>query len=193
MGQKNKKQLIPNRRRLTILEVAQLKREKQAPFTSVFDPIKYIEQTLPKEIKGFDFDYWSEHPEFQKRPERRAFVHFAEDGTIELVVREEVMEGAYRGDNEYRFALAHEIGHVYLHRTKARNILSRHSVGSSDQYADDPILEYEANLFGGALIAPPMGIGVNSTLFDVRTRFRCSNDVANKALIDADFWRKQGK
>ncbi|MEO1798457.1 MAG: ImmA/IrrE family metallo-endopeptidase [Pseudomonadota bacterium] len=187
MNSPKKKRPIPDRRRRTIIEISQAKREKQVGYEGAFDPIRYVEHVLPKEFKNFDFDYWSGHPAFLDRPDRKAFVDFT-DG-IQLFIREEVMDGAYRGDNEDRFAISHEIGHVYLHRNKAKTILSRHSIGSRNQYSGDPVLEYEANLFGGTLLAPPSGISPLMGIFDVRRRFRCSQDVAERAIKDAEFWR----
>lgn len=186
---KNSERPIPNRRRLQILELAQVKRAKQVSITERFDPIRFIEHTLPKTTKNFDFDYWEEHPAFLNRPDRKAFVDFT-DG-IQLYVRPSVVEAAYQGMSEDRFALCHEIGHVILHPKKAVKMLSRHSVGSIHQYQGNPILEYEANLFGGALLAPPDGISPLMRTFEIRRRFQCSQDVAKRAKEDAEFWRKQ--
>lgn len=180
---------VPTRRKLTIMESAMFKREQQVPITERFDPVRYIEHTLPKVIKDFDYDYFNEHPFFMERPDRYAFVDFT-DG-VQLYVREQVVDAAYRGDNEARFALAHEIGHVFLHRKKAASILSRHKVGSAHQYAGDKVLEFEANLFGGTLLAPPSGISELMSVFEVRRKFQCSHEVAERAIQDAKLWRKQ--
>ncbi|MEM9392926.1 MAG: ImmA/IrrE family metallo-endopeptidase [Pseudomonadota bacterium] len=197
-GRTSKKTVLTPRRRLTIMEGAQNKRSKQADFNSAFDPLRFAEQIVPKDVAKFDFDYFDEHEEFRSRPELQAFVEFNEGCT--MVVRSSVMEQAYRGDKQSRFIICHELGHVYLHKNKAAKIwretnrsviLGRHTIQSRYQYLQNPQWELEANLFAGTLLAPPLGISQLMNTREIRMKYNCSDEVATQAKKDAELWRAQ--
>ena len=175
-------------KQLDLIELAQLKRTQISDIEKPFDPLRYVEQHLPKMIKEFDYDYSDDHPVFMRAPEVLAFVNF--EYGVRLFVRSKVMEEAYYGGEQERFILAHEIGHVWLHRRRAKQ-LARHVIGAQDQYKEK-LLELEANLFGGVLLVPPDGIWPGITAREIRSIYGCSLPVADRAIIEAKFWWRAG-
>lgn len=197
MSKRAGKAELPKRKKLSIIEGALAKRRKLFGDDEVFDPVRFVENFVVKDVSRFDVDYFDEHEELVRNSELQAFVEF--DDFCTLVVRSEVMDRACRGDNEARFIVSHEVGHVYQHRHKAWKrwqdteqsvILGRHSVKSKYQYLQLPEWELEANLFGGVLLAPPTGISPLMTSREIRFKYRCSELVATQARIDAALWRK---
>lgn len=178
-----------NRRYYELMKLADAKRALVCDRTEAFDPVRFIEHSLPKQVRNFDYHYDEEHEEFIAHPQKRAFVDFT-DGQCLLVARESVLTGALDFDHEDRFVLAHEIGHVFLHRGSAQK-LARHKTGSKLQYEYREKLEYEANTFAGSLLVPPDGVTPLMTTFDIKLRFKCSYQVAQRAKTDIDrYWRK---
>ena len=147
---------IPIRRMLVIMEGAQSKRCHECQPHEIFDPVRYIEHTMPKHVKDFTFHYDEDDPVFRQAPTTKAYVD-VRNGII-LVMRESVYEAAYRGDPQSRFILSHEIGHVFLHRRSGK-VLARHSLSSTERNKVNKKNELEASLFGGTLLVPPAGTG----------------------------------
>lgn len=195
---------LEKRRRLSIMEGALKKRLMQCDELSIFDPILFVEQQLPKIIKNFDYHYDEMDKAFIEQPNRQAFVRFGE--TILLVAKESLMEAAYSGDREARFIMSHEIGHVIMHRRKMNRLkrssssrqqeleLSRHETGTSEQYSQNTRLELEANAFAGTILCPPTALSPMHLVRDVMAKYNVSTRVAEIALKDAKVsWEAIGR
>ena len=74
-----------------------------------------------------------------------------------LVIREDVYNGACNNNTADRFTLAHELGHIFLHK----GIRARQDERSAQEWIDD--LEVEANVFGMELMMPaPIALQVRT-------------------------------
>lgn len=71
-----------------------------------------------------------------------------------IQIREDVYDGAIEGNARDRFTLAHEIGHLWLHRP-GNIALARNSNTIDIPAYMDP--EWQANTFAGELLVPPDG------------------------------------
>ncbi|KQS19247.1 hypothetical protein ASF99_05000 [Exiguobacterium sp. Leaf187] len=91
----------------------------------------------------------------------------------ELRIREDVYEAALNGNPRHRFTLAHEIGHVCLHRGIKR--LARGGAPVSIPAFKDP--EWQANEFAGELLAPTHLIG-NLSQTEIMLKFNLSREAA---------------
>lgn len=67
----------------------------------------------------------------------------------EMVIREDVYEAAIRGEGRARFTIAHELGHLFLHRATA---YARSEAGIITKLYENS--EWQADEFAGNLLAP---------------------------------------
>lgn len=97
---------------------------------------------------------------------------FPDAGLIQL--REDVYEGACENKPRDRFTLAHELGHLLLHRGM--------SLARIDPADPPPIYrnsEWQADKFASYLLIPPHLVGNCSSLHDVVAKFVVSYEAAN--------------
>ncbi|MGN1167803.1 MAG: ImmA/IrrE family metallo-endopeptidase [Lachnospiraceae bacterium] len=145
-----------------------------------FDVLKYLENHLADSIPNFSFMIMDEE-EANADPEMAiaSAVTKIFDGTVSLVVREEVYEAARRGNGRARYTIAHEIGHCILHSQEQDIILARYSNTDYQKHnavqQSDP--EWQADVFASELLAPREMIKALST-FEIMCRFGVSRPVA---------------
>lgn len=103
-----------------------------------FPIVKFIEWILPE--LGFDY-------EIVAAKEMGNAYGVTHTGMRVMKIREDVYEGAVRGNPRDRFTLCHELGHFLLH-TPDRVSFAR---GYIPTYMNP---EWQANVFAGELLAP---------------------------------------
>jgi len=134
---------VPPRRRDEIIEAAVALRQALRITNPMFPILQVVEVLLPQIDPDFSFEV-KEHAELGDqhgltRPELK-----------EMLIREDVYEGARNGVGRDRFTIAHELGHYLLHNEPglARTLKPR---GSFPVYK---CAEWQANSFAGALLIP---------------------------------------
>lgn len=103
-----------------------------------FPIVKFIEWILP--ILGYDYEIVPER-------EMGNAYGVTHTGKRVMKIREDVYEGAVKGNPRDRFTLCHELGHFFLH-TPDRVSFAR---GDVPAYMNP---EWQANVFAGELMAP---------------------------------------
>lgn len=104
-----------------------------------FPIIDILEFALPKIFKDFHLIIADHHT--MGKDEGRVVA-----GKDWIMLREDVYEGACRGDGRSRFTACHELGHYFLHRNV---VLARTRDESEPIYRDS---EWQADTFAGALL-----------------------------------------
>nr|MBH1360619.1 ImmA/IrrE family metallo-endopeptidase [Stenotrophomonas maltophilia] len=134
---------VPGRSRDQIINAAVALRQALRINHPKFPILQVVEVLLPEHDEDFSFEV-KDHSELGEqhgltRPELK-----------EMWIREDVYEGARRGNGRDRFTIAHELGHYLLHNEPglARTLKPR---GSFPFYK---CAEWQANSFAGALLIP---------------------------------------
>ncbi|MBL0929935.1 MAG: ImmA/IrrE family metallo-endopeptidase [Alphaproteobacteria bacterium] len=107
-----------------------------------FDIVKFIELELP----SWDHSFALTISPKSEMGDDHARAHV---GERIIEVREDVYEGAIKGNGRDRFTLAHEVGHIILHNEP---YLARHMETNKLPTYCDP--EWQANAFAGELLIP---------------------------------------
>lgn len=94
-----------------------------------------------------------------------------------IKIREDVYDKACRGDGRARFTLAHELGHLILHRNVAMARAQK-----SDALPVYQLAEPQANQFAACLLMPMQLILANDSADDLIERFGVSREAANYRL-----------
>lgn len=95
-----------------------------------------------------------------------------------IMLRQDVYEGAWRGENRHRFTTAHELGHWTMHTN-----ISMQRARQGDGTPVYKLAEPQANQFAGALLMPKKFIDVHfDDEEDLMERFGVSRDAAGKRL-----------
>lgn len=94
-----------------------------------------------------------------------------------MKVRRSVYDGAYAGNRRYRFTLAHEIGHLILHKDMAG--YARLEPGIK-RFFHDP--EYQANAFAAALLMDERHMHKEMSEEEVMSLFEVSKSAAKARL-----------
>ena len=92
-----------------------------------------------------------------------------------IKIREDVYDGAIAGNARDRFTIAHEIGHLWLHRP-GNLALARNSSKEDIPAYKDP--EWQANTFAAELLLPPEGTQ-GLLLDEIVARYGVSYQVGN--------------
>lgn len=96
-----------------------------------------------------------------------------------LLIRESTYDGAVCGHPRDLFTLAHEIGHLFLHRQSTIRLAR---VEDNIKAYQNP--EWQANVFAAELLVPADAI-VGMTEDEVVNRYGCSKQVAHIQLKEA--------
>ena len=91
-----------------------------------------------------------------------------------MKIREDVYEGAVKGNPRDRFTLCHELGHYLLHQPQQISFAR----GAVPKYCDP---EWQANTFAGELMAPSNLIQ-NMTVGEIAEKCGISKTAASKQL-----------
>lgn len=139
--------IVPALSRADIRAIAQSIRDEIGWTEPYFPIVEFVELGLPKFFEEFilDIALKSELKEDHGQT-------FPDKSIIRL--REDVYERALKGDGFYRFTVAHELGHLVLHR----NLPMTRSVPATDvkPYRSS---EWQADCFGGELLMCATHIG----------------------------------
>ena len=112
-----------------------------------FPVVDFLEQVLPRIIKGFVYDI----VEDEDLPGKYAQAIPAEN---RIEIRQSTYEAAVAGDPRARFTIAHEVGHLLLADEVPDSLVSyaRHDRTVPLRAFEDP--EWQANEFAAELLAP---------------------------------------
>lgn len=92
-------------------------------------------------------------------------------------IKESVYDKAYDGDGHCRFTIAHELGHMVMHRGQSN--YARGSNGSHEVYEDS---EWQADTFASELLIDQRFIPENADFYDVSEIFGVSHSAARYRL-----------
>lgn len=136
-----------------------------------FPVLQFAENVLPMFIPDYQFevvpvkDMGTKHGETY--PSKKL-----------IRIREDIYLRAARGEGRDRLTVAHEIGHLFLHREDSI-ALCRLSPGQKLKPYEDP--EWQADAFGGELLASSYLIR-DMTIFEVQTKCGVSSAAAKNQL-----------
>lgn len=133
-----------------------------------FDVVRFIEYYLHEIFP----DFYLEIVPIHKMPFKYAE---AIPETKCIKIREDVYDGAVNGNPRDRFTLAHEIGHLWLHRP-GRITLARST--KKEEIPAYKCPEWQANTFAGELLVPPSGT-TDMNVENVIEKFGVSYQVAS--------------
>lgn len=136
-----------------------------------FPVLQFLENALPVIIPDFEFEVVPVSEMGNKHGET-----FPNKNLIRI--REDVYLRAADGEGRDRFTIAHEIGHLFLHE-KSAIALCRLEPNQRLKPYEDP--EWQANAFGGELLAPSYLIRDMSVL-EVQAKCGVSSSAAKVQL-----------
>ncbi|MDO5295159.1 MAG: ImmA/IrrE family metallo-endopeptidase [bacterium] len=131
--------------RIEIRKIAYIIRAIADTLNSPYFPIIYfIEHTLPRDMPEFNYEIVN----LQDMPHNHAETH--PDQNL-IQIREDVYLRAIKGCGRDRFTLAHELGHLLLHRA---NCISLCRLAPNKRLKPYENPEWQANAFAGELLMP---------------------------------------
>jgi Zn-dependent peptidase ImmA (M78 family)/plasmid maintenance system antidote protein VapI len=158
---KRKGLLVPPLSRPALWEyAAQIRNSLISRETMYFPIMDVLEKKVPRAIEDFYVDVL---PVEEMNGDEGRVV----SGVNCIILREDVYEGACRGNGRHRFTACHEFAHFLLHR----NVVMARATGAADPIYRDA--EWQADTFAGALLMPPSKIG----------EFRDAEDAAKQCGI----------
>jgi Zn-dependent peptidase ImmA (M78 family) len=141
--------------------------------TSKFNIILAIENELSKRIPEFFLEILPERElEILPKQQMGLVEAFTEFDPLRITIREDIYEGAYKGDVRSRFTVAHELGHLCLHWGCPRPRLAP-GKQRFHRSNENQRLETEANQFAAALLIP----------LEVATRIRNPRHLASLCQV----------
>lgn len=158
---------VPPTSRQALARLTQTVRVAAGVERGAFPIVPFIEHTIPIVVPGFDLqvvpcdEMKAEHAIFYPRACR-------------MIVREDVYERACNGRGRDRMTLAHELGHLVLHR----NVPLARTAGSHphEAFRDS---EWQATAFGALLLMPTKELVECATASEAAARFGVSFAAAN--------------
>ena len=134
---------VPPRSRDSLVKSANELRKSLRIATAKFPILEVVEVLLPQYDPEFSF-------EVRAIEEMGDYHGLTRPESKELILREDVYEGARKGAGRDRFTVAHELGHYLLHNSPglARTIQPRATIPAYK------CSEWQANAFAGALLIP---------------------------------------
>lgn len=106
-----------------------------------------------------------------------------------IQIRRDVYEGALAGRGRDRMTMAHELGHLLLHRAVGLARLD----GAPDDHPLGEDSEWQADAFGGELLIGAAHVAANDTEDEVASRFGVSSAAARVQLGVLYGRKKQGR
>lgn len=125
--------------------------------TMFFDIIRFLDLIMPQIDEEFTCNI------IEKEDMAEEGLTFPDLKCIEI--REDIYEGAIKGNSRDRFTIAHEIGHYLLHK-QSRIGYARLSTGENIPRYCDP--EWQANTFAAELLVPSNLIKNKSSSYVVK-------------------------
>ncbi|MBM7073488.1 ImmA/IrrE family metallo-endopeptidase [Shewanella sp. 202IG2-18] len=136
------------------------------------DVIALLEFVLPSNISNFEYD-------FIEKGKMKGNLGITIPDENKIYIREDVYDGACEGDGHHRMTIAHEIGHLLLHK----------GLPSSFARIDEDIKipayrcsEWQANCFGGELLIPSISVTESDNAYSLVKRFGVSMSAAEIQL-----------
>jgi len=157
-------------------EIAQSFRKTYKITDSKINPIEILEHRM-LDIQGVHMDVYPE----EEMGLTEGFTDFHGEY---IVLREDVYHGAWTGNTRARFTVAHEIGHVELHKGQI-NGMTRMPTKSDKNYV---LSEPQANEYAACLLMPLVHFDAADSIRSVAQKFGVSKTPARLRL---DKFRKE--
>lgn len=145
--------------------------------TEKFPILQFLEQYLGDHGYYFevvDFDVLGPLKEAEAYPDKRT-----------VYIREDVYDKAYDDDPRSLFTIAHEIGHLLLHKKQNIDLVENGFARSASKVPAYMDPEWQANAFAGELLAPA-NLLAGMAVEDVVERFGVSHSCAWIQLQQAE-------
>jgi hypothetical protein len=173
-----------------IMEEAATVRRRFTSDRAPIDISRLLEGGFRSQFPTFDWIVGSDD-KFEGLDDAEAYVDFSKEPL--MVLREATYEDLYYAEGvravQVRFILAHEFGHWMLHQ-KSKKLLTRKTIGSTDQYKNNPRLEAEANIFAGSLLVPTTSVAANMDANTIALRYNTSQAVAEHCVMECQDYRR---
>ena len=157
---------VPPRSKSNIYEIAQ-KIRSAFQLDSPYVPIENIYEVLPELLTGFNYEVVTKKDlgadEGRTYPNRRL-----------ILIREDVYDGACAGVGRDRFTMAHELGHLFLHKDIQ---FSREETTKPQKIYMDS--EWQADTFASGFLIDEASLKKCHSLQEVCDRFGVSLSAAN--------------
>lgn len=176
---------VPGMRRTEIALRADLLRKQIALLwgacPDAFPIVDYIERVLQVALPDFTL-------EIVEDTEMRGIEGATWPDQLHMRLGNSVYEGAVAGERRARFTVAHELGHLFLHRGLpfARAIEDGHKLNAYE------CSEWQAHEFAGALLMPERLIQTCGTVLEVMQRCEVSEQAAQTRLAKLKIKRPHG-
>ena len=158
--------------RKDIRKVARFIRDITGYTNSLYFPIvEFLEFTLPQLVPEFQFEILP----YKKMRNKCGETFPAEH---KIILNEAIYNKAVNGDGFARLTIAHEIGHLLMHNTDSIS-LCKVQPGEKLKPYEDP--EWQADVFGGELLAPYYLIG-GMSINDISKYFAITKKAASTQL-----------
>lgn len=129
-----------------------------------FDVLKCLEIELPKAM-GHKFDFVVQEDKYMGMTEAAVLP----DKKL-MNIREDVYMALHDDDTRARFTIAHELGHLFIHKGVALN----RGDGNHKIYEDS---EWQANQFAAELLAPVegcIGLSIDEIMVKYQISYQCA-------------------
>lgn len=132
-----------------------------------FDVLNCLEIDLPK-ATAYDFSFEPKEKGYMKDVEASV----SPDDMV-MYIRQDVFDALYNNDSRARFTIAHEFGHLFMHKGVATT-LNRSNPSAHKPYEDS---EWQANQFAAELLAPLdgcIGLSIDEIMKKYNISYQCA-------------------
>lgn len=140
--------------------------------TEEINILDVVENVLPQLLDNYEY-YIVAEDEWQT--EDIEALTISQDGTILLLIPENIYRDANIGMHRARFTIAHEIGHVLLHGEETFALARQENERYGEDKTCDP--EWQANEFAAEILCPITYIK-DMTIVDIQQKYGISRSVA---------------
>lgn len=148
--------------------------------TAFFPLIEVIEHVLPRLMPEFILDVREMNE--MKREYGNGTLAMTTPTSVRLELRDDVYEELHRHDGRARFTVAHELGHMFLHRSET-------GFARFDRSARMPLYEsseWQADRFAAELLMPLSFATACSSAVEIKTMFGVSMQSAEIRWTEVD-------
>lgn len=155
---------VPARSAINVWDVADRIRQVLRVNKETFDIADLMEIQLTREVKGYDFRVLEKvemgDDEGKTYPDRAI-----------VCIRQDVYDKAVEGDGRAKFTMAHELGHLVLHRN-----IPLHRANNNHRAFENS--EWQANEFAGEFLMPRSLMSQCGNEIEVENKFQVSHQAA---------------